>query len=229
MQYRSDLIPRPVRMTHAAVGTRLPSVTASRVPFGQNKRLISIERRAPQNGYEAINGLGVIDNTNVKGFKIDGRLDRRMLYPVITKIQNNPIPLFPQPIRKVGNGPAFVNLSLQGLGDEPGAEYNAPPTAAGPVPGANDAGFWSSLSSALASTQVNALVNAGAKFYVQDAATKSAMSVTGAQAQTAAMKAQVAKQNAQIAAAAGGGTPSWVLPVVAVGGIGLVALFFLRK
>jgi len=217
MQYRSDLIPRPLSMTHSPVGARLPRVAVQRVPFERNRRLISIERTAPKNGYEAISGLGVIDNTQVKARRIDGRFDRKMPYVGTTPIRNPSMVLSTLPIWNVRKGAAFRDVSLQGLGD-------------GPVPGSNDAGFWNTLNTSLSSPQVNALVNAGANFYVQKETGKAAQTLAEAQIKTAALQAEMAKRNAAIAAAnQNSGTPSWVIPAVTVGGLGLVALFFLRR
>lgn len=216
MQYRRDLVPHPLGIRHQSVGVRLPRVTPGKVPYERNKRLISIERAAAENGAEAMHGLGVIDGSSMKARKIDGRLDHRMLFVGNRPIVNQPIPLGARPAIKIRQGVSFRDVSLQGLGD-------------GPVPGSNNAGFWSELNTALSTPQVNALVAQGANFYVQREASKDAQTIASQQAKTAALQAQLAQQRAALATSSVGGTPSWVIPAVAVGGVALVGLFFLAK
>lgn len=215
MQYRRDLIPHPLGIRHQPVGVRLPRVTPGKVPYERNKRLLSIERAAAENGAEAMHGLGVIDGSSIKARRIDGRLDTRMPYVGTRPIMNPPIRLGARRPIRIRKGVAFRDVSLQGLGD-------------GPVPGSNNPGFWSELNTALSSQQVNALINQGANFYVQREAGKEAQSLASQQAKTAALQAQLAQSRAA-AASTGGGTPSWVIPAVAVGGVALVGLFFLAK
>lgn len=213
MQYRRDLIPRPFGMTHQPVGARLPRVRPSGVPRVHNRRLYSIERFAPENASEAVDGLGVWDNSSIKARAIGRRLDSKMPYVGYTPIRRPDIRL-PRPIiSRVTKGPAFRTLSLQGLGD-------------GPVPGSNNPGFWSEINTALSSQQVNALVNAGANFYVQREAGKSQISLANAQANTAALQAQIAKNNAALVSGAAT-TPSWLIPALAVGGVAVVGVLFL--
>lgn len=216
MQYRRDLVPHPLGIRHQAVGVRLPRVLPGRVPFERNKRLVSIERSAAENGAEAMHGLGVIDGRSMKARKIDGRFDQQMLFVHNRPITNPPVPLYARRPFKIRQGVAFRDFSLQGLGD-------------GPVPGSDNPGFWSQVNTALSSSQVNALVAQGANFYVQREANKDAQSLASQQARTAALQAQLAKSNAEIAASRTATTPGWVIPAVAVGGVALVGIIFLAS
>lgn len=216
MQYRRDLIPRPIGIAHSPVGARLPRVFTQRVPFERNKRLLSIERAAAENGAEAMNGLGVIEGRAIKARSIDGRLDRRLSFVGNAPIRRPVLPLSARPTIRIRKGVAFRDLSLQGLAD-------------GPVPGSDNAGFWSTLNSALSSQQVNALVAQGANFYVQREAGKDAQSLASQQAKTAALQAQLAQQRAALATTPASSTPGWLIPAVAVGGIAVVGLIFLAK
>lgn len=212
MQYRRDLIPHPVGIPHQQVGARLPRVTPSGVARVHNRRLYSIERPAPENGAESLDGLGVWDNRSIKARSIGRAIDVPMPH-VGTRSIRRPDFVLPTPnVSRVRQGFAFRDRSLQGLGD-------------GPVPGSDNPGFWATVNSALSSSQVNALVNAGANFYVQKETGKDALSIAQAQARTAALQAQLAAQNASRAAPTSD-TPSWVIPAVAVGGVALVGLIF---
>ncbi len=230
MQYRRDLIPRPLSMSHSPVGAQLPRVGTVSVPFKKDMRLRSFSRPAPENAAEAIHGLGAWDTTSMKARNIGGRLDSRMPFVGNRPILRPDIKLMAPPVFKVRNAPNFRNMNLQGLGDEmePGAQYNTPTTGGGPVPGADNAGFWNTLNTALSSTQVNSLVNAGAKFYVQHETGNQAVSLANSQAQTLALQAQVAKNNAALAAGKSG-SPSWLVPAMAIGGVALVATLFLAS
>lgn len=213
MQYRRDLIPRPFGISHSPVGARLPRVVPSRVTRVHNQRLFSVFRAAPENGAEAVDGLGVWDNRSIKARSIGRAIDIPMPY-VGTSSLRRPNFVLPTPfVSRVRKGIAFRDQNLQGLGD-------------GPVPASNNAGFWSTAGDVLSSQQMNALVNAGVNFYTQREAGKDTLSITQAQARTAALQAQLAKQNAAQAVAPAG-TPSWVIPAVAVGGVAVVGLLFL--
>lgn len=212
MQYRRELIPRPLSITHQPVGARLPRVTTARVPFRHDRRLFSIERHAPENASEAVDGLGVWDNRSIKARSLNHGIGAKMPYVGTTPIRRPNIQLSAVPVSRVRKGVPFRVFNLQGLGD-------------GPVPGTNNPGFWSEINSALSSTQVNALVNAGANFYVNRETGKHNLSIANAQAKTAALQAQLAKSNAALTSGASS-TPSWVIPAVAVGGVAVVGLLF---
>lgn len=112
--------------------------------------------------------------------------------------------------------PENASEAINGLGADPVA----------PAPS-----VWSSINDALSQPAVGTLAQTGVNFYVQRQTNQANAAMLNAQAQTAALQAQLAQQRAAAAAIAPkSGMPGWVIPVAAVGVVVLAAtFFFLRK
>jgi len=224
-----------------------------RVPYEKIQRLRSIASPAPENASEAVNGLGEFQNMaeyaqwmqrNRRPMLTHGGYKRTALprmmptVPVKTAMYQRPMHSPPIIAAPTVYAPHGYNkgynrgynrmrrgwMAFNGLG--------ADTLATSPVqqPAAQTS-IWSTINQSLSQPAVGTLLQTGTNFYVQQQTNKDQAALLATQAQTAALQAQLAQQRAAAAAAAGQkpGMPGWVIPVAAVGVVGLGAFLFLRK
>jgi len=219
------LIPRPFDILNKPIGIKVPIMLGTpRVPYEKVQRLRTISRVAPENASEAINGLGEAQTGRQYAAWMQKARRPAMTHggygsnyfapaapavPVKGPVYNRPAYQYPYMMNRGWT-------AFNGLGADPAA----------PAPS-----VWESINNAISQPAVGTLAQTGVNFYVNHQTNQANAALLNTQAQTAALQAQLAQQRAAAAAnAPKSGMPGWVIPVAAVGVVGLAAtFFFLRK